>query len=102
MRIALPIEENETEICPSFGRTPMFMIYDTETQQTTILDNSGIQAQGGAGIKAAQVMIDEKVDVLLAPRCLHPDCIRLLSSLGCRGNRSECQISVRHSGCCSS
>ena len=88
MRIALPIEENETEICPSFGRTPMFMICDTETQQTTILDNSGIQAQGGAGIKAAQVMVDEKVDVLLAPRC-GENAAKVLSASGIKLYQTE-------------
>ena len=30
MRIAVPVEENEKDICPSFGRTPLFYIYDTD------------------------------------------------------------------------
>lgn len=33
MRIAIPVEDNETEICPSFGRTSRFLIYDTETKK---------------------------------------------------------------------
>lgn len=36
MRIAIPVEDNETEICPSFGRTSMFLIYDTETKEKKI------------------------------------------------------------------
>ena len=62
MKIAIPVEDNQTEICPSFGRTSMFLIYDTETKEKKYLDNSGIAMQGGAGIKAAQVIVDEKPD----------------------------------------
>lgn len=69
MRIALPVEENEKTICPSFGRTPLFYIYDTETKESKAIDNSAIAAQGGAGIKAAQAIVDEKVEALLTPRC---------------------------------
>ena len=42
MKIAIPVEDNQTEICPSFGRTSMFLIYDTETKEKKYLDNSGI------------------------------------------------------------
>ena len=33
MKITMPVENNfiETTICPSFGRTPYFIIYDTES-----------------------------------------------------------------------
>lgn len=69
MKIAIPVEDYETEICPSFGRAPMFLIYDTETKEKKLLDNSGIAVQGGAGIKAAQVVVDQQAEALLAPRC---------------------------------
>lgn len=69
MKIVIPVEDYETEICPSFGRAPMFLIYDTETKERKLLDNSGIAVQGGAGIKAAQIVVDEQAEALLAPRC---------------------------------
>lgn len=69
MKIAVPVEDNEVEICPSFGRASMFCIYDTETKEKRLMDNSAAASQGGAGIKAAQVIVDEKAEVLLAPRC---------------------------------
>lgn len=69
MRIAVPVEENEKEICPSFGRTPLFYFYDTETKEAVIVENDGIHAPGGAGIKAAQMVVDEKAEVVLVPRC---------------------------------
>ena len=69
MKIAIPVEEDEIEVCPSFGRASMFYIYDTEKKEVKWIDNSGIAVQGGAGIKAAQILVDEKVEALLAPRC---------------------------------
>lgn len=68
MRIAIPIEENETEICPSFGRTPLFYIYDTDTKTGVCIENEAISAPGGAGIKAAQTVLDAKAEVVLVPR----------------------------------
>lgn len=72
MKIAMPVDEQnfETTICISFGRTPYFLIYDTEAKVTTFVDNSAAaSSQGGAGIKAAQVIVDQKVEALLTPRC---------------------------------
>lgn len=69
MRIAIPVEENEKEICPSFGRTPLFYLYDTETKEGVSVENEAIHAPGGAGIKAAQTILDAKANVVLVPRC---------------------------------
>ncbi len=71
MKIALPVDSNsrETGICPSFGRAPYFLIYETETKKSTFIDNSAIASQGGAGIKAAQVIIDQGATILITPRC---------------------------------
>ncbi len=71
MKIALPVDEKkiETGICISFGRAPYFMFYDTETKNSSFLLNSAAESQGGAGIKAAQLLADNKAEVLLTPRC---------------------------------
>lgn len=69
MKIAIPVEDDEMEVCPSFGRASMFCMYDTETKEKTFVDNSAAASQGGAGIKAAQVIVDEKAAALLTPRC---------------------------------
>lgn len=71
MRIAIPVEEKTSaaNVCSSFGRTPYFLIYDTETKESTFLDNSAVASAGGAGIKAAQTIIDNNVGALLTPRC---------------------------------
>lgn len=71
MLIALPVEENKTEtmLCPSFGRAPYFMVQDTETGKTDFLENSAAASPGGAGPKAAQQLVDSKVEAVLTPRC---------------------------------
>ena len=71
MKIAIPVDEKDmgTNVCVSFGRTPYFLIYDTETKESTFIDNGAVASAGGAGIKAAQTLVDNKVNVLLTPRC---------------------------------
>ena len=71
MKIAIPVDENEKEtgVCISFGRAPYFMFYDIETKNSEFLLNSAAESQGGAGIKAAQLLVDNRADVLLSPRC---------------------------------
>lgn len=71
MKIAIPVDEKDmgTNVCVSFGRTPYFLIYDTETKESIFIDNSAAASTGGAGIKAAQTIVDNKVDSLLTSRC---------------------------------
>lgn len=49
-----------------FGRCPYFIIVDTDTMQFKVINNSGAGRQGGAGINAAQLIIDEGVEVLIS------------------------------------
>jgi predicted Fe-Mo cluster-binding NifX family protein len=71
MKIVCPVDDKniETGVCISFGRTPYFLVYDTETKQAEFIDNSAAASQGGAGIKAAQSIVDKKAEILLTPRC---------------------------------
>jgi predicted Fe-Mo cluster-binding NifX family protein len=71
MKIAIPVDEKtlESNVCASFGRTPYFLIYDIETKESVFIDNSAAASTGGAGIKAAQTIVDNKVNALLTPRC---------------------------------
>lgn len=71
MKIAIPVDDAsmDTNVCISFGRTPYFLIYDTESKDATFLSNSAAASQGGAGIKAAQLILDQNAEVLLTPRC---------------------------------
>ena len=71
MKIAIPVDEKNinSEVCISFGRTPYFLIYDTESGAEEFLDNSAIAESAGAGIKASQTIVDAEAEVLLTPRC---------------------------------
>ncbi len=71
MLIAIPVNAQliESGVCVSFGRAPYFLIYDTVSGKTSFIANSAAKEQGGAGIKAAQIIVDSQVTALLTPRC---------------------------------
>lgn len=71
MKIAIPVNDKSigAGVCQSFGRTPYFLIHDIETKENTFSENSAAKSRGGAGIKAAQTIVDNKVGALIVPRC---------------------------------
>jgi predicted Fe-Mo cluster-binding NifX family protein len=71
MKIAIPVNENksETSVCISFGRAPYFMLHDTEEKTTEYIANTAADEQGGAGLKAAQLIVDSGANILLTIRC---------------------------------
>lgn len=71
MKIAIPVDKQNLAagVNQTFGRTPYFLIYDTETKENVFIDNSAAASQGGAGIKAAQNIVDNKAEAVLTPLC---------------------------------
>lgn len=71
MRIAIPAEDKslDSNVCQSFGRAPYFLLYNSVTKSMEFLDNSAVASQGGAGIRAAQVIADNGTQALITPRC---------------------------------
>lgn len=71
MKIAIPVDVQslESKVADNFGRAANFLFYDSDTQNVAYVDNSAVMSQGGAGIKAAQVIVDNGAQVLLTPRC---------------------------------
>lgn len=71
MKIMIPVDEKFTtdKICISFGRAPYFLIYDTESNENIYVKNTAAESQGGAGIKAAQIIVDNEAEILITPRC---------------------------------
>ena len=71
MKVALPVESKSLEapVCPSFGRTPLYVLIDTDSGTHEFLDNAAAASQGGAGIKAAQALVDSGVAALITYRC---------------------------------
>ncbi|NLG11053.1 MAG: dinitrogenase iron-molybdenum cofactor biosynthesis protein [Coriobacteriaceae bacterium] len=68
MKIAAPVTHGKDAIDTFFGRAPFFAVKDTETGAITFEPNPAAQAEGGAGIKAAQAIVDLGVEALLVPQ----------------------------------
>lgn len=64
-----------------FGRCEYFYIQDTESSQTKILENKGRISSGGAGIAAANQLIEEKVDAVITGS-LGPNAFELIKKGG--------------------
>lgn len=71
MKISIPVNDKtmDSGVCISFGRTPYFLVYDSDSKESIFIENTAATSQGGAGIKAAQIVADEKVNALITPRC---------------------------------
>ena len=69
MKIAIPVDDNKKDVCVSFGRTPYFLFCDTETGKSEVDINPAADAEGGAGLKSAQFVVDHEPDVLITVRC---------------------------------
>lgn len=71
MKIAIPAEGQtiDSVVGPSFGRTYYFVVVDSETLEFEVIDNQAASSQGGAGIKAAQSMVDIGADVVITFHC---------------------------------
>lgn len=68
MKIAVSATGKEsTDLLDSrFGRCSYFQIFDMETKNIKCVENNGKSASGGAGIAAAQQLVDEGVDVIIS------------------------------------
>ncbi|MGD2163246.1 MAG: NifB/NifX family molybdenum-iron cluster-binding protein [Anaerolineales bacterium] len=68
MKIAVAIKENklDAEVDPRFGRCAYFLLYDTEGESQTLLENPAASASGGAGTQAAQWLADQGVEIVIA------------------------------------
>lgn len=67
MRIAIPLDENKQDVCIVLARAPYFLFQDENGE--TIVENPAAQAQGGAGVQAAQFLVDSGVTTLITVRC---------------------------------
>jgi predicted DNA-binding protein (UPF0251 family)/predicted Fe-Mo cluster-binding NifX family protein len=71
MKLIVPVESKSLDapVCPSFGRTPLYVLFDTENGTHEFLDNAAAASQGGAGIKAAQMLVDNGAAAIITYRC---------------------------------
>jgi predicted Fe-Mo cluster-binding NifX family protein len=56
----------ESEIDPRFGRGAYLLVVDPNTLEWQAHPNPGVNAPGGAGIKAAQFVVEQKVHAVIS------------------------------------
>ncbi|MCK5225829.1 MAG: NifB/NifX family molybdenum-iron cluster-binding protein [Planctomycetes bacterium] len=71
----------DSNVDPRFGRAAYFIIADTETEEFDAIENSNVQASGGAGINSAKVVIDAGAKVVIAGN-FGPNAQRTLDAAG--------------------
>ncbi len=56
----------ESSVDKRFGRSPWLIRMDTESNQWEAFQNPGASQSGGAGVAAAQFVIDQKANVVVS------------------------------------
>ncbi|MHC1611232.1 MAG: NifB/NifX family molybdenum-iron cluster-binding protein [Candidatus Methanospirareceae archaeon] len=69
------------QVDPRFGRCRYFVIVDPETMSFEAIPNEAMNAPGGAGIQAAQAMVNRGVNVLISGN-IGPNAFQVLSASG--------------------
>lgn len=81
--IASQGETLDSLVDPRFGRCRLFLIVDSETEEFKILKNSADNLARGAGISAAQLVVNQGVKVAMAGN-FGPKAVGVLSQSGIR------------------
>ncbi len=55
----------ESSIDPRFGRSQMFIFVDSETMEYEVVKNPAMNAGGGAGTQAAQLVVNNGAEAVL-------------------------------------
>jgi len=56
----------EAQVDRRFGRCMWLVLFDTETNQWEAFQNPGASQSGGAGVAAAQFIVDQKAEVVVS------------------------------------
>jgi len=71
----------ESQVDPRFGRCSYFLVVDSETEEFKVLTNTADSMPQGAGISAAQLVVDQKVEAVIAGN-FGPKAVNVLSQSG--------------------
>ena len=85
MKIAVSAtgKELNCQIDPRFGRCQYFVFVDPETMEFEAFENEGLMASGGAGVQAAQQVVQKGANTLITGN-LGPNAASALSASGIR------------------
>ena len=84
MKIAISSKGNtlESEIDPRFGRAAFFLLVDPETMDFEVIENKqNLQLPQGAGIQAAQTVVERGAKMILTGNC-GPKAFKVLQASG--------------------
>jgi predicted Fe-Mo cluster-binding NifX family protein len=79
-----------------FGRAQSFIFLNEKGEIEEVLKNPGIESMRGAGISAAQIIADKRVDVVISGN-LGPNAFRVLSPSGIKIFLVEDNLTVKES-----
>jgi predicted Fe-Mo cluster-binding NifX family protein len=85
MKIAIPTKGHDlsSQVEPRFGRCPRFLIVDSETLEFETVENTAASMGGGAGLRAAQIVVDQGVELVVAGE-VGPKAYDVLDAAGVR------------------
>jgi len=69
------------QVDPRFGRSQYFVIVDSDTMAFEAMANEAMNAPGGAGIQAAQAIVNKGVNVVISGN-MGPNAFQVLSAAG--------------------
>jgi predicted Fe-Mo cluster-binding NifX family protein len=93
MKIAISSmgENLESEVDAKFGRCPYFLIAeieDGEAKNVKVIENTAAGQMGGAGITAAEIVANEKVDAVITAN-LGPRALSVFGQLGIKAYQGQ-------------
>jgi len=67
MKVAIPSTGREltSPVSDTLGRAPFLIVYDSSKGKYDSIENPGFQIQDGSGLKASDIVLKSKADVLL-------------------------------------
>jgi predicted Fe-Mo cluster-binding NifX family protein len=71
----------DANVDPRFGRCPYFVIVDSETMEFSAISNDSTNAAHGAGIQAAQTVVNRGAKVVITGN-IGPNAFNVLSAAG--------------------
>ncbi len=83
MKIAITASGDnlDCQLDPRFGRCQNFLIIDQDTMDFEVMSNESAMASGGAGIQAAQTIVNTGINALITGN-LGPNAYEILSAAG--------------------
>lgn len=71
----------DADLDPRFGRCRCLLVVDSESMTFEALENPAVMAPGGAGIQAAQAVVDRGAGAVITGNC-GPNAYQVLSAAG--------------------